>query len=419
MMQVARLRTAIPALWPRSRIRTWCLLMAIAAATEATAQRAEAGRIDITGDIGTRAEFIRNENFAESDLTRSDDHRFRSRLRLRLGGRVDLGEGFEAQLRLSTGSPSYPTSAWTTPLDFRRHPVQVDRAFIAARFAPWLHVQLGAGPNQLFTPTELVWDSDVQPAGVATRLSAGRWTLAAGQYVLREARSVQADNEQGAYLLAHGLTYSLPTPVFRATVGVAEYRFVNPHVLARSLQLGELDADFRTNRFDPRGRVAPDPRNPVATVPVDFFSGFQILNVGFRADFHELPVSFSADLALNRAANRDPSLGAAFAERQRLGYGAMVRFGKSRDPWDWTVGAGLFRIEADAVLAILNSDDLQQTNVRTVPLDLQLVLPGAVRLTWDSYLQRKLNVNLPSNGGIVHDEDALKVRTRLTASVSF
>jgi hypothetical protein len=405
-----------------ARLAVWITLGALAACLgtpQAAAQSADSASFVIFGEIGTRAEFIRNEHFAESDSIRRDDSRFRSRLRLRLGGRVQLTDQVEAQLRLSTGSPSYPTSAWTTPLDFRRHAVQIDRAFIAARVAPHVRVQLGAGPNPLFTPTELVWDADVQPAGLSTTVTGSRWALAAGQYVLREARSLQPENEQGAYLLAHGLTFSLPTPVLSATLGVSQYRFVNPDVLARSLQLGELDADFRTNRFAPDGRRVADTRAPGETLPIDFFSGFDIVNLGIRAALHELPLSFAADVALNRRARHDGSLGAAYAERQRFAYGAMVRFGQSREPGDWMVGAGLFRIEADAVLAILNSDDLQQTNVRTIPFDLQLVLPGAVRLTWDTYLQRKIDRELASNGGVVHAENALKVRTRLTASVAF
>jgi hypothetical protein len=78
-----------------------------------------------------------------------------------------------------------------------------------------------------------------------------------------------------------------------------------------------------------------------------------------------------------------------------------------------------FYIEADAVLATYNSDDLQQTNVRSVPLEFQVLLPGRTRLVWDTYLQRKLNPALASNGGVVHPENALKVRSRISAVASF
>jgi hypothetical protein len=397
------------------------LLSAVMPVAISTAQEPGARGLIVSGDLGTRLEFIGNEHFAESDATRDDDTRVRTRIRLRVGAGAQLTKSVEVGLRLTTGSSSFPTSAWATAGDFRRLPIQIDQAFLAVKPSPHVRVQTGAGPNPLFTPTELVWDSDVQPMGLSTTAMISGWglTLAAGQYMLTEARSLSPESENGAYLLAHGVTYALPSPSLALTLGASQYRFVNPDVLARSIQLGELDGEFRTNRFDPAGRVAVDPRNPGRTLPVDYLSGYDILNLSVRASLTGRPLHLAADVAFNRAARRDPSLGPAYRDRENLAYGGMIRYGRSRHPGDWTFGAGFFHIESDAVLALVNSDDLQQTNVRTIPLDVQVLLPGNFRLTWDTYLQRKLDPALPSNGGVVHEENALKVRSRLTASVRF
>lgn len=66
-----------------------------------------------------------------------------------------------------------------------------------------------------------------------------------------------------------------------------------------------------------------------------------------------------------------------------------------------------------------NSDDLQQTNVNSVPVMARLALPGGAGLVWDTYVQSKINSNLASNGGVIHNENAIKVRTRLTVHASF
>jgi hypothetical protein len=97
----------------------------------------------------------------------------------------------------------------------------------------------------------------------------------------------------------------------------------------------------------------------------------------------------------------------------------MAWYGTTQGTGRWAVGVGAFHIEADAVIAAFNSDDLQQTNVRSIPVELQFKLPNEVMLIWDTYFQRKLDTALASSGGVVHAENATKVRSRLTARVRF
>jgi len=62
-------------------------------------------------------------------------------------------------------------------------------------------------------------------------------------------------------------------------------------------------------------------------------------------------------------------------------------------------GLGCARIASDAVLAVFNNDELQQTNVHCVRADLRLRLPGSLRLVRDTRFQKKLDAAAPSTAG--------------------
>lgn len=415
----------------RSRlVRCWLCLLAVCAlslvsrpaAAQVSWAEAEIPKLKFNAEVGFRSEYIANENFAETDATRKDDHRLRWRARVRLGADYQLAQTVTLGLRLSTGDNSYPSSGWSSLSDdFRRDLVQLDRAFLNWQALEILQLRFGIEANPLFTPTELLWDSDVQPAGLGEVLTVGKTGLviAAGQFMLREVRSSKAENEEKSFLLAQGVSYTPPIDAVKATAGVSFYYFNNPDAIARGIQTGELDSDFKTNRFDPGGRTIPDPKDASKAILVDYFSDFRVLDFGLKLDLKAIPLSVAADVAINLGARSNGSLGAPYSAKQNFAAGGMLRYGRSKEPWDWMVGAGFFHIEADSIVAVYNSDDLQQTNVNTIPVELQLRFPAGIRLVWDTYVQKKIDMDLSSNGGIVHSENATKVRTRLSLLGSF
>lgn len=110
--------------------------------------------------------------------------------------------------RLSTGSPSYPSSGWSSLSDdFRRDAIAFDRAYVNVQPTDGLQLRFGFNANPLFPPTELVWDGDVSPGGVAEVIRSGNLELVAGQFMLREIRTLRSDNRAGGMMWAHGLTY--------------------------------------------------------------------------------------------------------------------------------------------------------------------------------------------------------------------
>lgn len=379
-------------------------------------------RLVFSGELGARLEYIANDAFAESDARVDDDERFRQRFRLRLGADYQATRRIGLGFRLSTGDPRFPPSAFISlSNDFKRQPISLDRAFVSVR-AGRADLRAGIMAMPVFTATQVLWDADVQPAGLSELVPLGSsgFTLAAGQFWLREARSDQPDDQQGSLLFAQSLSYGREGPKRRWSAGAAYWHYNRPNPLARALQTGELDPGLKTNRFDPEGSTIPDPARPGSTLPVDYFSDYSLLSGALRFEQRsKRPLVLSAEAVVNLGARSDPSLGTQYAKSQGRAFAILLQWGSDRKPWDVRLGAGYAHIEADAVMAVYNSDELQQTNVRSVPLEALLTLPGGPRLLLDAFVQKKLDVALPGPGGIVSPENATKVRVRINFMVPF
>jgi hypothetical protein len=359
--------------------------------------------LTLSGEVAFRLEYFSNEFFAENDATVDDDHRFRERVRLRFGAEFAPTDLLVAGFRFSTGSPDYPPSGWSSFSDqFRRDPVFLDRVYLNLNVGQF-QLRMGGNANPLFRPTELVWDDDVQVGGLAEVFRAGRWRFALGQYMVNEARSIDDPEGSGSFLFANNVTFS-PELGDRFTLGVFHYYYNKPNAIAIAIDEGNLNADFKTNRLDPMN----DRR---------FFSGYN--SVGGSLLWRSGAWRVVGEVVWNTAAKSDASLGSAYALREDLGFGVLLRHGVLEAPWDWSLEGGFFRIEADATIAAFNSDDIQQTNVTGVPIWVRLRLPGQANLVWDTYFQKRINTELYLAGGFRHSENALKVRTRLTISLGF
>lgn len=357
--------------------------------------------VSFNGSVGFRIEYIANEQFATTLSGADDDHRLRSRVRARASVRFQRSPSVMAEMRLATGAADFPSSAWSSLNDpFTRDAMQLDRAFVRITPSPRIEVRLGLDDNVAFRVSEVVWDDDVAPAGLTQLMHLGIVDLLAGQYMAREVRSSTPAGRESAFLLINGLSLGRGTRR-QWRVGAYHYYYSRPDAIAVALTAGELNAEFRTNRFAGGG----------------YFSGYSVLTGSARVVQGRWRAG--AEAAVNLGARRDPSLGPGYQSRENVAVGALVRYGDTSRPWGWSVEAGFFHIEADAVLAAFNSDDLQQTNVNTVPFWVRLMLPEGAGVVWDTYVQRKVNVNLASSGGVVHPENATKVRTRLSLEVDF
>lgn len=142
-------------------------LQARAAAGDQTrasvANRAPQSALDVSGDFRLRYEHT-------SDHA-GDPARDRGVLRARLGASYALNGRFIVGGRLTTGDPDDPNSVDVTMDEFTDDlDVSLDRAYVRYGFDDFQLV--GGKFAKPFTSTELVWDGDVNPYGVA-----GRYTL--------------------------------------------------------------------------------------------------------------------------------------------------------------------------------------------------------------------------------------------------
>lgn len=357
----------------------------------------------IIGEVGARLEYISNERFAENEETADDDNRFRERVRLRLGSEFRLNKTFSAGFRLSTGQSSYPASGWSSFSDnFSRDPIAIDRLYINLNFSKFRFL-FGANKNAMFHPTEMVWDGDVQPAGFVETYNDERFEVTLGQYMLREVRDLNDSKVSGSFLIATGINYAFMDN-HNLRLGLFNYYYSKPDAIATAISNSKLDGDFKTNRL-------------VDIDETKFFSDYNI--VGFSGDYHWEKWRIVSEIAVNIGAKKDSSLGAAYASRENVAAGGTIRYGVLKDPGDWSIEAGYFYIEADAVMAAYNSDDYQQTNVRSVPVWLRFMLPGNAVIVWDTYFQKRIENYYYLSGGVIHDENALKIRSRITLQLGF
>lgn len=357
----------------------------------------------LTGEAGVRLEYMHNEQFAQNDSTANDNVRFRERVRLRVGAEFRPSKYFSAGFRLSTGQSTYPASGWSSFSDnFARDPIAVDRVYANLHVSKF-RFQLGSNKNAMFHPTEMIWDVDVQASGFAEVYQADRLEVTLGQYMLGEVRDLNGEEVSASFLLANGLNYAFLED-HSLRLGVFNYYYNKPNSISTAIEIGQLDGDFKTNRLDPRDSSK-------------FFSDYNTL--GFSFDYHKGKWRFVGEFATNLAAKENSELGSAFANKENLAAGGTIRYGILEEPGDWSLEVGYFYIEADAVIAAFSSDDYQQTNVSSIPVWLRVLLPGDAVVVWDTYFQRRLSTDHFLSGGIVHDENAMKVRTRITLQIGF
>jgi hypothetical protein len=100
-----------------------------------------------------------------------DQNRNRYLVQARLGVEADLYDGFTAGLRVATGDSSVPISTQSMlgggGGNFSKYPIWLDRGFL--RYSPGdsLAVTVGRFDNPFFSPTDLVWYSQLAFDGIA------------------------------------------------------------------------------------------------------------------------------------------------------------------------------------------------------------------------------------------------------------
>ncbi|MEZ4601755.1 MAG: putative porin [Syntrophotaleaceae bacterium] len=334
-------------------------------------------RIKIGGDIRLRyqGDYFDEGNFESfpdpNDLdsiinTTEDRQRFRYRARISLAAQVT--DELKAAFRLATGNDDDPISTNDTLGDtFNKDSVLFDQAYLEWRPIPLLSVTGGRIPNPWFS-TDLIWDKDLNFEGLALtyRQQYLDWLGAfatVGAFPIQEIERSEKDKwlyggQVGINVGRHDLV--------RFNMAAAYYHFTHTEGRQQTDPLGgdtslEEDASPRSLQLD--------------NTPILNLGGDSI--VGLAADFHELDILATLDIALwdpihlvflgeyvkNIGYDKeevDERSGFEFFEGdQDMGYmfGAAIGHEKVDDLGRWNVYGYYRYIEADAVLSSFTDSD--------------------------------------------------------------
>jgi hypothetical protein len=325
---------------------------ALAAAPQVAAT-AEAPRLKVSGDIRVRGQHDRSDD---------DGHeRNSSSVRARLGATYKVSDLVTIGGRLVTGDSNDPNSTdiGLTKWDDKWQ-VSLDQAYVQLNFDD-LKVYGGKMP-QPFVRTELVWDGDVNPQGVAATyklpLSHGGAFKANGLYFLIDEQAAGSESTMA------GAQFGYDT----AAIGNWKFDFAGAYYRYDLDSLAGADAgDYRSNLRNPDGTYLSNFHL------LDFIAGASYSGFGER-----WPVRAVADYVKNLGARTTAD----------TGYGIDVIAGRASKVGDWRVGYGFAVAETDAVLAAFSHDNTGiATNYRQHLLSADYVIsPNTlINATWAHY----------------------------------
>jgi hypothetical protein len=366
-----------------------------------------------------------------------DQDRTRARLRTRLGVDMLLGQGFNAGIRLATGSDNSPVSVNQTlggsGGNFSKYQVWLDRAFLSYDAGPGdgeeLTFMMGRFDNPFFS-SPVQWDNDLGFDGLAVR---GRVKLndavatffTAGYFPVYNTDFNFSSNQPSKYQstdkwltgVQAGIDWNI-TDEIKAKAGIAYYDFGNisgdlsdPFIPLNSSDAGNTD----TTRpgFAQRGNTYMALRDiDNSTSANDFGNESQYQYYGLASEFRNLTltgkleydhfdpvrVSLLGEITKNIAFDKSDIGGKAVNNRAsisgnnslgafdggdlawnlafQIGKPAMEKFG------DWQAGFGYRYVESDAVVDGFTDSNFGGggTNVQGFILGGDMAVSPAVRL---------------------------------------
>jgi len=340
------------------RLATMVATVCFVGLTGPVAAEDEARTWDLFGDFRVRYE----DNTSLGDAAGYG----RGVLRFRLGASYRVNRLFSVGARLVTGDPGNPRTADVTIGDFLDDlQLSLDRAYVELD-QPGVLATAGKFANP-FSTTELVWDADVNPAGLAgsleTRPVAGLIPRFTGIYMIVDEQTIGRDSSMwGAQVQ---LTRRSPSS-WGVELAVAYWDYT-----ISSLVNAEDPGDRRGNLTTPDGSA--------------YLSDFNLADVEVKVD---VPWP-SASCPLRAAVDFVKNLGAAVPEDS--GFRFDLSIGRSWTPKQVEAHYGFARCETDAVLGAFSHDNLPlATNYLNHELKLAygLLQDTTLSLTW--YLFRPL-----------------------------
>ncbi len=260
------------------------------------------------------------------------DDRHRGRIRGRVGVGYKFSEEWSIGARVRTGSSRSQQSPHLTFAGDDR--VSDDLDFVADRYFVQFKRQgftgwAGRNASPFWQQTELFWDEDVTPTGLAglyeLPVGKGKLTTAAGAFYLPD-----GGFDLNGQMLGAQVKYSLPVQTSQWT-GAGGLQFLHGEEGANNLRNRNGARDYLIGTAGAQWSV---PLNKVPfTLGADLFYNFEDYN--------------AKELAPLSAVNKN----------QNLGYVFSIQYGQLKQRHDWLVGYFYCHIETLAVNASYAQDD--------------------------------------------------------------
>jgi hypothetical protein len=419
------------------------------------AQKSVQDRLKQIGPFRFSGDFrLRDEPFFGGPVDRSLVQN-RERFRLRFNADARLNDDISGGFSLSTGDLNNPISTnQTTDQFYTRKAFALDRAFINYHPSYFKPLTLAGGKfAYAWYNTELTWDKDLNPEGLAQTLAFDlestpvlkRVVLVGFELPFTETAGVSLTNKSLVASAVYGgqlqTTWQLADWLkLSAYGGFYNWHNADPVALAAAtansaspvnglLNLGGNKVQnsevitTATSIVTINGTVAPTGVSKI--VAAQFASKFALVDAIARFDVktpsERWPVAFVGDYVQNTKAcvnvgnilaapaststtKFSQSTNAPCDPRQRRGYWAEARFGRTQEKGDWQFAYTRIFIEREAVLSVFNYSEIRQgSNVTQHRVEALYQAYKNVQLAFTGFLGRPLNF-----GNSTPPENALK-----------
>ena len=273
--------------------------------------------IRFSGDLRYRHESINEDTV---------DERHRNRIRARFGVTADIADNVRVGLQLASGTDDPISANQTLDTGFNRKQIGIDRAFFTWAATEQLTFTGGKIANPFFRPGNhhLIYDSDLNPEGLALRYGRGDWFANyAGLWVEERSSADDSILLGGQFGYRHTLGNGM-----RVTAGASYYDY-----LQTQGQTPLWDGEAVGNRVDLAGNYLNDFNVTELFAELNLKAG-------------ERPVTVFADYVVNSEADDADTgfaLGASLGEVSGMG--------------TWRVGYAYQDLEADAVVGTFTDSD--------------------------------------------------------------
>ena len=332
-------------------------------------------KMKFKGDLRTRYQW------QEQDTTTGTDgiDRNRARVRFRLGMKADVTDKVVVGAGLATGGTDPRSTNETLDNTFETPDIRLDYAY--AQYTPYSWATLTGGKikNPLWRPSDLLWDSDINPDGVAISLKGSAYPsvdlfLNSGLFILDESSGEQADPIM--WVVQPGFKWQITDMV--ALKGSFDYYGFNG--LKGKALAHRSDADTNTIATDPRGGYLYDYNSYGTSAELGFKKPF-----GSDGIFEYVPY-----LAGFGGYHHNPDSG---DEDDAWVIGSKIGYEKVKKQKQWQVKYMYKRLERDSWLDVFPDSDFYggATDVKGHEVILEYGLLDNVILGLDYYNTQRLS----------------------------